>query len=121
MAPAKKTYSCPDVDIYFYFIQSIEINMYKYRLIKKENIVIGEKYFLEKIEDSLRCVMWTYWVGRGDDNDEYSSSHFLSEDDKCDVSTNILTGKCLNQQENNEVKIIFIDLLLTHYFTIAFL
>lgn len=57
MAPAKKTYSCPDVDIYFYFIQSIEINMYKYRLIKKENIVIGEKYFLEKIEDSLRCVM----------------------------------------------------------------
>ena len=107
MAPAKKTYSCPDVDIYFYFIQSIEINMYKYRLIKKENIVIEEKYSLEKIEDSLRCVMCTYYVGRGDDNDEYSSSHFLSEDDKCDVSTNILTGKCLNQQENNKVKLIF--------------
>ena len=62
-------------------------------------------------EDSLRCVNM-YNVGRGDDNDEYSSSHFLSDDDKCDVSTNILTGKCLNQQENNKVKLIFIY----HYF-----
>ena len=54
--------------------------------------------------DSLRYVN-ICCVGRGDDNDEYSSSHFLSDDDKCDVSTDILTGKCLNQQENNEVKL----------------